>query len=124
MPDSSVPANRAGRKPGAKNRYSSATIGRDILEHVHTYLYVVGPQKYFRDLHKKQPAVFAQFVLAAMKNAEPNETPAITFQIVQLTANGASAVPGVLNSPIAANIAPQRGHLQLVQQIDGDEAEQ
>lgn len=121
MADKSVPGNRAGRKPGQRNRYSSATISRELMEAFHASLYVgTNPIKYCVDLRKKHPTKYADLFGIVMKRAEVEQAAEAIFQIVQLTANGALAVPGVLNSPIAANIAPQR-HLQLVEQATGDE---
>lgn len=121
MANDSVPANRRGRKPGAKGRYTTATISRELMEAFHASLFVgTNPIKYCVDLRKKHPAKYADLFGIVMKRADVEQAAEAIFQIVQLTANGALAVPGVLNSPIAANIAPQR-HLQLVQEATGDE---
>lgn len=117
MSDYDPPVYRGGRKPGQKNKYSIATMTRDICEAIHTSLYIDGnPTKFFRDLKKNQPALYMQAVLALMKKGDAAEVGGITINVVQLT-SPAVPTPGVLCSPIAEHVAPQR-HLQLVPNIE------
>lgn len=124
MADKPVPGNRAGRKPGQRNRYSSATISRELMEAFHASLYVgTNPIKYCVDLRKKNPSKYADLFGIVMKRAEVEQAAEAIFQIVQLTANGALSVPGVLNSPVAANI--ERGRrLELVQTVEAEDADE
>jgi hypothetical protein len=103
-----------GRNVGQKNKYSTAVIGRDILEALHTAMYFgTSPEKYFVKLRDKNPAMFAQFVLAAMKNADPSiGEGGLTINVVQLS-SPIEPTAGVLSSVHAGHLAPQR-HLQLV----------
>lgn len=113
MSDSSVPANRAGRKPGAKNRYSAATISRDIKEAIHAALYLDGgPTKYFRDLKKRRPDLFVMLVGKALMKDDDSSVGGLVINVVQLN-SPAVPTPGVLASNMPEHIAPQR-HLRLV----------
>lgn len=113
MAEFDAPVNRGGRKPGQKNKYSIATMTRDICEAIHTSLYIDGnPTQFFRDLKRKQPALYMQAVLALMKKGDAAEVGGITINVVSLTSPDVPT-PGVLCSPIAEHIAPQR-RLSLV----------
>jgi hypothetical protein len=114
MSDYERPTYTGGRKPGQKNKYSAATISRDIREAIHTALYIDGnPTQYFRWLKEKRPDLFVQLIGKALMKDDESSVGGLVINVVQLTANGAGPVPGVLNSPIAEHISPQR-HLQLV----------
>lgn len=114
MSDEPVPGNRAGRKPGQRNRYSTATISRELMEAFHASLYVgTNPIKYLVDLRKKQPGKYADLFGIVMKRAEVEQAAEAVYHILKLTAEGAQPTPGVLASPIVENVAPQR-RLRLV----------
>lgn len=120
MSDTPVPGNRAGRKPGQKNRYSAATISRDIREAIHTALYVDGnPVQYFRWLKEKKPELFVHLIGKALMKEDESSVGGLVINVVQLSANGAAPVAGVLNSPILEHIEPR--HLQLVHSTDEDD---
>jgi hypothetical protein len=119
MSDSPVFANRAGRKPGQRNRYSMATMTRDICEAIHASLYIDGnPTQYFRDLKKKNPALYLQAVLLLAKKGDVDANAGgLVINVVQLSTSP-QPTPGVLASPVAEHIAPQR-RLELVERTGG-----
>lgn len=124
MADFDPPQKRGGRKPGQKNVFSVATMSRTVLEALYSSLWVRGdPDKFFDDLKKKQPAIYAGMIrdlafLSAKKGDA--DVGGITINLVQLT-SPAVPTPGVLCSPIPEHIAPPR-HLTLVHDVtDADD---
>jgi hypothetical protein len=108
----------AGRKHGTKNKFSSATIARDIQEMALCGLSLAGGAKYFQKVAQTHPGEFLNFIgrFAAPKDNSGNAG-GLTFQVVNLVGNG-TPTPGVLHSPIVTDIAPQRP-LRLVETTDG-----
>jgi len=123
MPSKPVPANRAGRAPGQKNRYSSLTISRAIREALHTSLYVgTTPEKYMVELRKKRPDLFVALLGKCIKD-DDGSSAGLVINVTNLV-SPAVPTPGVLSSMLPEHIAP-RAHLQLVEMVDakasGDE---
>lgn len=103
------PSPRAGgRKPGTKNKFSSATISRDIKEMHLVALGLVGGAKYLAKIAQQDPELFLSSLgRCILTKDDGGSGPGLTLQVVQLVGNGAPT-PGVLSSPIAADMAPQR----------------
>jgi hypothetical protein len=113
--DDSPGVYRGGRKPGQKNKHSIATMSRTVVDAIYTSLFIDGnPTAYFRDLKKKQPVLYAGMVrdLMMMSAKNSGDTGGLVVNVVTLN-SPAVPTPGVLCSPIAEHIAPQR-HLTLV----------
>lgn len=96
-----------GRKHGEKNKYSAATISRDLRDMAIASLHFVGGVKYLAQVAKEEPAAYLSFLTKCLIKDDNSGAGGVTFQVVNLVGNG-TPTPGVLNSPIAGDIAPQR----------------
>lgn len=120
MSDYDPPQKQGGRKPGQRNKYSSATMSRAAMEGFEASVISTAGDwwKYFAKMAKTMPAKHAdiahEFIRMAAKNGNA-EVGGVVINVVNL-ASPAVPTPGVLCSPIPEHVAPQR-HLTLVQDI-------
>lgn len=120
MPKTTPPNPVGGRKLGARNVVSVATLSRQVAQSIaetHALLGGADGTRWWAWFAKKYPREFAEHsvALALKSQIDPNAA-GVVFQVVQINSTNPQPVPGVLTSPIAGHVAPQRpAPLQLVE---------
>lgn len=95
------------RKPGTKNKCSSATISMDLRIAGLASFNMLGGIRYLVKVAKSNPAAYLAFMAKLIKTDDGGDAQGLNI-IVQQINIGALPIPGVLNSPILEHVSPQR----------------
>ena len=96
-------------------RLTPDSMSRELRELVFLSFNMLEPVRYLAWLAVEQPAVYAGYVQKALIRDDESKVAGLTITVQQIVSE-ATPTPGVLASPIAGHIAPQR-HLTLVERV-------
>lgn len=106
MTATAAPKKYGGRKRGATNKVSKATISKDIRLQTLTALnFVGGVQFLVRQARKKNNAPFMALLGKCLQQDDGSGDASIRFVVQTINVTG-GPVPGVLNSPVAEHVQP------------------